>query len=282
MSILTKPDIKTFLLEKKGYLKKSPLEVAKAIWKISSKHTLPKNKTELSKELENIRQTQAAMRLATNVVHAEEDEAIVNTYQKIIDEKNRPKRRLFFDIEVSPNMVFSWRIGNKVSIGHNAIIKERAIICVCWKWEDEDEVHSLEWNKGCDKALVTKFAKIIDSADEVITQNGDAFDIKWLRARCIFHDVPLSPKFNSHDTKKWAKSGFYFNCAKLDYMGQYLGEGQKIETDYDLWTDIVLKNDKKAMDKMVEYCKEDVALLQRIYNKLKPYVPEKRFKYKIK
>ena len=192
---------------------------------------------------------------------------------------NRPKKRLFFDLEVSANIVFSWRIGRDVSLSPDDIIKERAIICACYKWEGDDKVYSLEWNKGDDKDLLLKFSKVINSADEVITQNGDAFDIKWLRARCIYHDIPVSPKFNSIDTLKMARSGFKFNSNKLDYMGQYLNLGKKIKTDYGLWKDIMLNNSRTAMDKMVEYCKQDVNLLEQVYNKLQKFCPEKKFKY---
>ncbi len=52
------------------------------------------------------------------------------------------RRRLFFDIEVSPNIVFSWRAGYNLNIDPDNIIEERKIICVCWKWEGKDEVHS--------------------------------------------------------------------------------------------------------------------------------------------
>lgn len=277
---ITKSKVKNFLLEKKGYLKKSPLKVAQAIWKNSPQHTHRKTKSELEKELEIIKDVQAALRVAASSLEEEEEGYINDIYNKIIDEKSRPKRKLFFDLETSPNVVFAWRTGRKIDIGHNAIIKERAIICVSYKWSDEDEVHSISWNKGCDKELVKKFAKIIETADEIVGQNSDAFDVKWLRTRCIFHNVPLTPKFNSIDTLKFAKAGFYFNSNKLDYMGDYLGVGRKVETTYDLWRDICLNNSSKAMKKMVEYCEEDVRLLERVYNKLQPYSPVKKFKYK--
>lgn len=192
----------------------------------------------------------------------------------------RPKRRLFFDLEVSANIVFSWRVGRECSISTEDIIKERAIICVCWKWEHERTVHHLKWDEGCDKQLLIDFAKIINEADEVLTQNGDSFDIKWLRARCIHHRIPVSPKFNSIDTLKMARAGFKFNSNKLDYMGQFLGLGQKIKTEYGLWKDITLKNCPIAMNKMVKYCKRDVVLLEDVYKQLQPYCPTKRFKYK--
>jgi uncharacterized protein YprB with RNaseH-like and TPR domain len=255
--------------------------VAKKIWKKSPKHTLPKDKKELQKELDIIREVQSNLRKAVSIETEVFDNGLMDIYQKIIDEKNRPKRRLFFDIETSPNVVFSWRIGYKINLSHDNIINERAVICVCWKWEGEEKVHSLQWDKGCDKDLLSKFSKIIDSADEVIGQNSDKFDIKWLRTRAIYHNIPISPKFNSIDTLKMARTGFNFNSNKLDYMGKFLGVGGKNQTGYDLWKDIILSNSKQAMLTMIEYCKVDVIRLEGVYHKLQPYCPIKKFKYKL-
>ena len=278
---MTKKEIEAFLLDKKGYLKKSPLNVARAIWRGSSKSLLPKTKDEVRKELELIKTVQKNLRLADAVVHTQQDIKLLDIYHSIVDEKNRPKRKLFFDIEVSPNIVFSWRIGSMISLAPDNIIQERAIICICYKWNDRDTVHSLERTKGNDKDILVNFSKIIDSADEIVTQNGDSFDVKWLRTRCLYHGIPVSPKFNSIDTLKMARAGFKFNSNKLDYMGKFLGVGQKNKTEYDLWRNIVLNGDKKAMNDMVEYCKQDVLLLEDVYNKLQPYCPIKKFKYKI-
>lgn len=274
---MIKKEIEVFLLGKKGYLKKSPLHVAKAIWKQSTKHTQPKSHSEVQKELDQIKEVQQAMRVAVGSIPTNVSQA----YAKIIAEKNRPKKRLFFDLEVSANIVFSWRIGRDIDISPDSIIQERAVICACYKWEGETKVHSLRWDKGDDKDLLEKFSKIIDSADEVVTQNGDAFDIKWLRTRCIYHGIPVSSKFNSIDTLKMARSGFKFNSNKLDYLGKFLGVGGKTHTEYNLWRDITLNNDKKAMMTMVDYCKNDVILLENVYKKLQPYCPIKKFKYKM-
>jgi len=279
---MTKTTIEEFLISRQGYLKKSFTEVAKAIWKNSPKHTKPKTNKELEKELKLIKEVQANLRKAKAIETEVVDNQIVDIYKKIIDFKNKPIKRLFFDIETSPNVVFSWRIGNKINLSHDNIISERAIICICYKWEGQEKVHSLEWNKGCDKEMLQKFSKVIDSADEIVGQNSDKFDVKWLRTRCILHNIPISPKFNSIDTLKMARQGFNFNSNKLDYMSKFLGREGKTETSYDLWKDICLKNSKEAMTKMVNYCKNDIMILEQVYNKLKPFCPEKRYKYVLK
>lgn len=277
--MIYKKDIEKFILSKRGYLKKSPLVTAKAIWKVSPKKLLPKTHAQIEKELSLIKEVQTNLRLAKDIVYTEKQKDLHDAYHSLMQELDRPKRKLFFDIETTPNIVYSWRIGRDISLTHDNIIKERAVICICYKWSDENETKSLSWSKGNDKEMLKTFAKIINSADEIVGQNSDRFDVKWLRARCLYHRIPLSVKFNSIDTLKMAKAGFYFNSNKLDYMGQFLGVGKKIHTDYELWKE-VMDGDREALSKMIEYCIEDVELLERVYNEIQPYCPEKKFRYK--
>ena len=68
------------------------------------------------------------------------------------------RRRLFFDIETSPNIGLFWEAGYKKNIDVSNIIQERAIICICYKWEEEKEVYSLQWDsKQNDKAMLQKY-----------------------------------------------------------------------------------------------------------------------------
>jgi uncharacterized protein YprB with RNaseH-like and TPR domain len=185
-------------------------------------------------------------------------------------------KRLFFDIETSPNVGLFWSAGYKQNISHDNIITERAIICICYKWEGNDKVYSLTWdNEQNDKTLLEKFIPIANKADELVGHNGDKYDLPWVRTRCLFHEISLFPKYDTIDTLKYARSKFRFNSNKLDYIAKFLGLGAKINTSFGLWKDIVLKKNKAALKQMVIYCEEDVRLLEKIYFKLAPYFPEK-------
>lgn len=192
-----------------------------------------------------------------------------------IKEKEVKKRRLFYDIETSPNVVLSWQIGSRVSLGIESIIRERGIICICWKWEGEKKINSLQWNNGEDKELVKKFSKILSEADEVIGHNSDSFDNKIFKGRCLYHHIPIQTKYKGVDTLKISRRLFKLNSNKLDYIARFLGLGQKKPTGFQLWKDIVLKNDKKAMNTMVDYCKNDVLILEKVYRKLESYNKKK-------
>jgi hypothetical protein len=167
--------------------------------------------------------------------------------------------------------MFSWRAGWKINLQPHMIIRERAIICICYKWEGQKKVHSLTWKKGDDKAMLKEFSKVMAQADEMVAQNGDWFDMRWFNGRNLIHGLPPVPPAKTVDTLKILKKHFYLNSNRLDYVAKVLfGEG-KIKTEFDLWKAIVLENDPAAMRKMVRYCKKDVLLLERVWNKLRDY-----------
>lgn len=185
-------------------------------------------------------------------------------------------KRVFWDIETSPNTGFFWRPGPKVSLDHNNIIEERAIVCICWKWEGKKRVHSLEWdsfspNIGSDKEMLKVFVRdVLQVADESVAHNGDRFDLPWVKGRCMKHGIDINPFQKTIDTCVWARK-MGLNSARLDYLGKFLFNKGKLHTDYDMWRDIVLDGCQKSMKRMVRYCKEDVRLLERVYEKLAPF-----------
>ena len=186
------------------------------------------------------------------------------------------RKRLFFDIETSPNIGLFFTAGYKLNIGYDSIIKERAIICICYKWEDDKEVNYLNWDsKQCDKKMLQKFVQVANEADELVGHNGDKFDLAWIRTRCLFHRIPMFPTYTTIDTLKVSRSKFKFNSNKLDYIANYLGVGKKIKTDYGLWKDILLKNDKVAMSKMIKYCQQDVKILEKVFKELNIHLQSK-------
>lgn len=186
------------------------------------------------------------------------------------------RKRLFFDIETSPNIGLFWEAGYKKNIDYSNIIQERAIICICYKWEDEKEVHSLNWDsKQNDKAMLEKFINVANVATELVGHNGDKFDLAWIRTRCLFHSISMFPTYTTIDTLKIARSKFKFNSNRLNYIADFLGIGQKIKTEFNLWKNILLHKDKKAMEDMIKYCKKDVILLEKVFKALNTHIESK-------
>ena len=183
----------------------------------------------------------------------------------------KPKR-LFYDIETSYNIVKSWRIGFNINLNMEDIIQERAIITIAYKWEGEEDVTVLSWNKGCDKEIIEDFVKVMAEADELVGHNVDKYDTKFIMARALKHNISVLPKYQSTDTLKLAKKHFMLNSNKLDYIAQYLGIGHKTKhRGMEMWDDIILRNDPKALEEMIEYNVQDVFLTEQVYHKLMEY-----------
>ena len=190
--------------------------------------------------------------------------------QKFI--KSLKPKRLFYDIETSYNIVKSWRIGYNLSITPEDIIHERAIITIAYKWGEDEEVTVLTWNKGCDKDLVKQFVDIMAEADELVGHNVDRFDTKFIMGRALKHGISVLPKYQSTDTLKLAKKHFMLNSNKLDYIAQYLNIGHKVRhRGMEMWDDIILRNDPKALEEMCEYNVHDVFLTEKVYKALMNY-----------
>lgn len=194
---------------------------------------------------------------------------------KKLRDKSKQVKRLFFDIETSPNIGYFWRTGYNLNITPENIIEERRIICISYKWESEEEIHTLTWDKNqCDKKMLKEFISVANHADELIAHNGDRFDIKWIRTRCIYHRIPMFPNYKTLDTLKKAKSGFNFNSNKLDYIAQYLGVGAKVKhSGFDMWKGVMM-NDKTALSEMVRYCEGDIIVLEDVFLTMQSYIKQ--------
>lgn len=186
-------------------------------------------------------------------------------------------KRLFFDIETSYCLGWFWRPSYKTQITYAQIIKQAAIICISYKWQGQKQIHSLKWDNGDDKEMMKKFFKVMLEADEVVGHNSDNFDLKWIRTRFLLHGFKSCPQFKSIDTLKISRSQFNFPSNRLDDIGEYLGigrkkkQGQKME----MWHDIILKNSKKAMADMIDYCDGDVVLLEKVYLTIEGFAKNK-------
>ena len=189
-------------------------------------------------------------------------------------------RILFYDIETSLQPVAVFSLLHNDYIDPSSILSERYIISGSWKWEGKKEIHAVSVlddakryrkNPHDDYHVVKTLHKLLSDADVIVGHNSDSFDKRWIETRALIHGFPALPPIASIDTFKVAKARLYLNSNKLDYIGRLLGVGRKIKTTNGLWLR-VLHGDKQAVKEMVRYNKQDVALLEQVYLKLRPYV----------
>lgn len=201
------------------------------------------------------------------------------TKKKVKKEVNRP-RILILDIENSPNLAYVWQCRTEY-VPESMIEFPWFTLCWCAKWYGEKKIMSSsltdfpeQYKKDPenDRKIFDKLKKLLNEADIVVGHNIDRFDCRKINARFIMHDIlPPSP-YRTVDTLKIARRYFMFTSNKLDDLGKYLKVGHKVETGgFKLWRECMMGN-KTAFRKMVKYCKQDVALSEKIYTKMLPYI----------
>ncbi len=181
--------------------------------------------------------------------------------------------------ETTHNLVAKFNLGEEY-VGHDCVVQERYIVCASWKTLGQAKVEAVSVldspktyarNPHDDAYVVAKLHQVLSGADVIVAHNGDHYDIKFLRGRMLYHGLKPLPPIMSLDTLQTARSMFHLNSNRLDYLGRYLGLGMKKPTKTGLWLR-VLKGDQKAVREMVAYNKQDVVLLERVFQKLTPYM----------
>ena len=180
---------------------------------------------------------------------------------------------LYFDIETSLMEIYSFYIGQKVSVQPSQIKTHSKIICIAYKWSDKNKVEILSWDKNQDDTkMLIKFNKIAKEADFLCGHNGKNFDVKELRAAMALRGVKdVWCETPVLDTLTDCRRAFRFKSNKLDAIAKSLGLGHKDPMGLQDWIDV---NNKcpKALKKMLKYCKKDVILLEKVHKRLNRYI----------
>ena len=152
-----------------------------------------------------------------------------------------------------------------------------SIICFGYKLAGDTETKCInawdfpEWeeNVNNDIPLITAAIEVLKDADAVVTHNGKRFDEKFLRTRMLIHDMVPLPKVHHIDTCSLARSNLMLFNNKLNTLGDKLIRETKLENGgWDLWVR-TRKREPDSLKLMTEYCKQDVALLGKVFSKLK-------------
>lgn len=195
---------------------------------------------------------------------------------------NKEPRVLLWDCETSHNLILAFDLMNKYSpIPYQNILTERHMFCISYKWLGEKKMHTisiLDDKKRFkndihdDFYVVSEFRKILEQADAQIFHYGLKFDLPMLNARLVKNGLSPVPKMPSIDTKNVASSHFRFNSNRLDYLGKFLGYKGKMDNPPTLWIEC-WKGDIDALEHMAKYNRQDIDVLEYVYNTLSPFIP---------
>ena len=181
---------------------------------------------------------------------------------------------LLADIETSAATARVWSLFNQ-NIGINQIVAPGSTLCAAYKWlgEPDKKVKFVSsWDTGF-ASMIAQLHEAMDEADAVVTYNGNRFDIPTLQREFLLGGLPPPSPSKSIDLYRTVKRQFRFASNKLDFVCQQLGLGAKTHhKGMDLWTGVEAGN-KKDQRTMETYNKQDVFLLEKLYKRLLPWIP---------
>jgi hypothetical protein len=179
-------------------------------------------------------------------------------------------RILFLDIETKPAIAWVWGLHDQ-NVSLNQLADPGGTLCFGAKWAGSSKMifHS-EWKDG-HQGMVEAAHALFCEADAIVTYNGDRFDLPKLRGEFLLAGLPPPPPITSIDVYKAVKKlGFISN--KLAFIGPLLTKDEKLKHEgMELWIK-AMDREPKALRKMERYCSQDVRLLERVYDRVRPYV----------
>lgn len=192
-----------------------------------------------------------------------------------IDKTYRHPKIFIFDIETLFLKVRTWSLYPKY-IDYKQIIQDKCILSWSGKWLYSSEVMGdvltpQEATDRNDKRILEGIWKLMDESDVILAHNGARFDVKELNSRFLLHSLPPPSPYQVIDTLLVLKKHFRYTSNRLDYIGKFLVDDQKIPTNFELW-ERCDKGEQEALKEMLEYNKQDVNLLEEVYLMVLPYI----------
>ena len=189
--------------------------------------------------------------------------------------QNMPKI-LIFDIETAPMEVYVWNLWKNL-VTPDMVIKERSMLSWSAKWLFEDRIMGQSVTAGEafdreDGSILSSLWHLLNEADIVVAHNGANFDVKISNARFALAGLHPPMPYRVIDTLRHVKKVFNFPSNKLDCLNRYFGLNLKMEHEgMALWKRCV-NWDNQALQKMLKYNKRDVAILEELYLKIRPWL----------
>lgn len=184
---------------------------------------------------------------------------------------------VLLDIETSPLRSFTWNIWKQnVNPLNGQLIQDWMILSFAAKTLFEDDATGLvltpkEVAEENDYRVVKTLWDILNDTDILIAHNGVDFDFKKINTRFLKHGLKPPSPYQVIDTLKAARQTFAVTSNKLDYLGEFLGLGRKIKTEFELWKKC-MDGDIQALEDMLTYNIQDVVLLENVYEALRPHI----------
>jgi DNA polymerase elongation subunit (family B) len=178
---------------------------------------------------------------------------------------------LLLDIETAPNTAHVWGLWQQ-NVGIPQLLESSYTLCWSAKWYNSKEMYFDSVHQSSTKKMLKGIHKLLNEADAVVHYNGTKFDIPTLNKEFVLNGLAPPAPYKQMDLLKVARSQFRFPSNRLDYVAETLHLGTKTKHEgHTLWIKC-MAGDNTAWKEMEQYNKNDVLLLEKVYDRLKPWI----------
>ena len=185
-----------------------------------------------------------------------------------MDEVTKPKLA-YWDTEWSPAISYTWS-GFPKFLPLNMHLEDPRLLCFGFKFEGES-TEVVDERIGREAMLYSLWEKL-NETDLLVSYNGQSFDTPKVNSE--FMKLGLAPPspYKEIDLYRQIKRNAKFYSGKLDFIaGRLVGERKEDTGGFQLWKD-VLAGDEAAWGLMRKYQAQDVDLLEKLLEELRPWI----------
>ena len=178
---------------------------------------------------------------------------------------------LLLDIETAPNTAYVWGLF-KQNISPSQVLDASYVLCWAAKWLGQDRVSFDSVKKSGKARMLQRIHTMLDRADQVIHYNGRKFDVPVLNKEFLLQGLTPPAPYKELDLYHLFKRRFRFESNRLDNIARRLELGAKEGHEgFQLWVKC-MNGDPAAWKAMEAYNRQDVALLEKLYKRVLPWI----------
>ena len=178
---------------------------------------------------------------------------------------------LAWDIEMTPLVTYEWSLWPKF-ISPEKLIKPQEMMSFAAKWVGQKGMTFRSTFHDGKDGMLEDVRELLHEADAVVSWNGKDFDTRHVNRELFEAGMAPPSPYKEIDLLAAARKRFKFASNKLSHVSTILGLAGKNKVDFDLWVRC-MDEDPKAWATMKRYNKQDVVLLEQIYERMLPWIP---------
>ncbi len=197
---------------------------------------------------------------------------LLNEQEKVLWQKKSQQLRYYKDNNPEDDQNYNYeRAGIYAEFGK--------IICISVGYYANDQFRIKSFAGHDEKVILTDFAALLNnyfnkSNTQLCAHNGKEFDFPYISRRMIIHKIKLPRVLDNSGKKPWEvnhldtmemwKFGDYKNYTSLELLAYIMNiPTPKSDIDGSMVADVYYK--EKNLERIVNYCNQDVLTVARIY-----------------